>query len=70
MFHEFQDQITQLKSDNPHFARMMQKHGDLDLLIQNIETGRATGSLLDLEKLKKEKLYIKDQIYALLRSVH
>ena len=70
MFPEFQTQIAQLSSRNPHFARMLEKHGTLDSRIQNIETGRATGSPLDIEKLKKEKLHIKDQIYALLRDVH
>lgn len=71
MFPEFQDQIARLASHNPHFASMVQKHCDLDLRIQNIETGRATGSPLDIEKLKKEKLHIKDKIYALLRdNVH
>lgn len=68
MFPEFQEQISRLKSDNPHFERLYQKHNDLDQQIRDIETGRATGSSLDIEKLKKEKLHLKDRIYALLRE--
>jgi len=68
MFPEFHEQISRLKHDNPHFERMYQKHADLDHRIQDIEAGRATGTTLDVEKLKKEKLHLKDQIYAMLKQ--
>jgi len=68
MFPEFREQISRLKQNNPHFERMCDKHDDLDHHIQDIETGRATGSPLDIEKLKKEKLHLKDRIYAILKT--
>jgi hypothetical protein len=68
MFPEFQQQISRLQNADPHFDRMVRKHTDLDHLIHDIEAGRATGSSLEIEKLKKEKLHLKDRIYAVLRN--
>jgi len=68
MFPEFRERISRLKQEDPHFERMCDKHDDLDQRIQNIENGRITGTALDIEKLKKEKLHLKDRIYAILRN--
>lgn len=68
MFPEFRDEISRLKSDNPHFAKLCDKHNELDQLIQNMEDGRETATTLDIEKLKKEKLHIKDQLYAMIKA--
>jgi len=68
MFPEFRERISRLKQEDPHFERMCDKHDDLDQRIQHIENGRITGTALDIEKLKKEKLHLKDRIYAILRN--
>lgn len=68
MFPEFRERISRLKQEDPHFERMCDKHDDLDQRIQNIENGRITGTALDIEKLKKEKLHLKDRIYAILKN--
>jgi uncharacterized protein YdcH (DUF465 family) len=68
MFPEFQDRVKKLMSENPHFAAMYQKHADLDHFLDNVEQGHASATSLEIEKLKKEKLHLKDQIYALLRA--
>ncbi|AKQ54765.1 YdcH family protein [Bordetella hinzii] len=68
MFPEFRDQISRLKTDNPHFAKLFDKHNQLDQQIQNMEAGRETATTLEIEKLKKEKLHIKDQLYAILKG--
>ncbi|KAK67615.1 PF04325 family protein [Bordetella bronchiseptica SBL-F6116] len=68
MFPEYRDLISRLKNDDPHFSRLYDKHNNLDQHIQDIEAGRATGTSLDIEKLKKEKLHLKDQIYAILKN--
>ncbi|SAI72277.1 Uncharacterized protein conserved in bacteria [Bordetella ansorpii] len=68
MFPEFQQRLSSLQNNDRHFDSMCRKHTALDQQIQNIETGRATGSSLEIEKLKKEKLHLKDRIYAKLKD--
>ncbi|ARP94815.1 YdcH family protein [Bordetella genomosp. 13] len=68
MFPEFRDRQSTLQNNDRHFDSMCRRHSDLDQRIQNIESGRATGSSLDIEKLKKQKLYLKDRIYAILKD--
>ena len=68
MFPEFRDLISKLKTEDAHFARLFDKHNELDQKIKNFESGIeiATGS--EIEVLKKEKLAIKDELYAILRQ--
>ncbi len=68
MFPEFQQRLSSLQNNDRHFDSMCRKHTALDQQIQNFETGRATGSSLEIEKLKKEKLHLKDRIYAKLKD--
>ena len=61
MLHEYRDVITTLKSQDAHFAKMFEKHNELDNQLEN------KGEFLtdvEAEKLKKEKLALKDTIYA------
>lgn len=68
MFPEFRDLISKLKTEDAHFARLFDKHNELDQKIRNFESGIeiATGS--EIEVLKKEKLAIKDELYAILKK--
>ena len=68
MFPEFRDLISKLKTEDAHFARLFDKHNELDQKIKNFESGIeiATGS--EIEVLKKEKLAIKDELYAILNK--
>ena len=68
MFPEFRDLISKLKTEDAHFARLLDKHNELDQKIKNFESGIeiATGS--EIEVLKKEKLAIKDELYAILKK--
>lgn len=68
MFPEFRDLISKLKTEDAHFARLFDKHNELDQKIKNFESGIeiATGS--EIEILKKEKLAIKDELYAILKK--
>lgn len=68
MFPEYREQISRLKTDNAHFARLFDKHNDLDQRILNMEAGREAASPIEIEKLKKEKLHLKDQLYAILKT--
>lgn len=66
MLHEFRDVISVLKVENAHFAKIFEKHNELDQQIANVEEGREHMDQLGLEKLKKEKLRLKDEAYAMI----
>lgn len=66
MFPEYRDLITQLKHKDLHFTKLFERHNEIDQQIKNFEANLETASELAIETLKKEKLYLKDQIYAIL----
>lgn len=66
MLSEYQDLIPDLKASNAHFAAIFEKHNELDKQINDIEEGRGHMEDLELEKLKKEKLRLKDEAHALI----
>jgi hypothetical protein len=67
MFPEFRELITRLKGHDHHFTRLFDKHNDLDQTIKNMEANIQTASHVEIENLKKEKLLLKDQLYAILK---
>lgn len=69
MFPEYRDLITRLKGHDHHFTRLFDKHNELDQTIKNMEAHIQPATAVDIERLKKEKLALKDQIYAHLRQV-
>jgi len=66
MLHEYRDIISILKQKNAHFAKIFEKHNELDDKIAEIEAGREHASDMELETMKKEKLRLKDEAYALI----
>lgn len=68
MFPEYRDLITKLKTSDHHFARLFDKHNDLDQKIKNMEAHIEPGSPEEIETLKKEKLHLKDQLYTILKK--
>ena len=66
MFPEYRDLITQLKGHDLHFTRLFDRHNELDQQIKNKEAHIEPGTQLEIEQLKKEKLALKDQLYAIL----
>jgi uncharacterized protein YdcH (DUF465 family) len=68
MFPEYRELISQLKTNDHHFGRLFEQHNTLDQKIKNIESRIATGSHEEIELMKKEKLQLKDQLYAILRK--
>ena len=69
MFHEFRDLISELKSSDRYFQNLFEKHHALDQKIKNMEARLLSGSPEEIEVLKKKKLAIKDELYALLQKV-
>ncbi|SOZ65216.1 conserved hypothetical protein, DUF465 [Cupriavidus taiwanensis] len=59
--------FTALKTHDAHFARLFHRHNSLDQEIHNMEAGLVPASTFEIERLKKEKLLLKDQLYQILR---
>lgn len=68
MFPEYRDLITQLKHKDMHFTKLFERHNEIDQKIKNIEDNIEHVSDVELETMKKEKLHLKDQIYAILQK--
>jgi len=66
MLHEYREIISKIKVDNAHFAKIFEKHNELDQKITDAEEGREHLSDLELETMKKEKLRLKDEAYSMI----
>lgn len=66
MFHEYRDEIHALKMSNAHFEKIFSEHNELDQKIKNAEDGLEPLSPIDIEVLKKQKLRLKDEVYAMI----
>ncbi len=66
MLHEYRDEIHDLKQQNAHFAKIFEKHNELDQKVEDAEAGRIPMTDMELEVLKKEKLLLKDEAYKMI----
>ncbi|MDJ0777344.1 MAG: YdcH family protein [Gammaproteobacteria bacterium] len=67
-FPEHRDRIHDLKVGNNHFARLFDEYHDLDHEIHRIETGVENTSDDYLEERKKRRLFLKDELYRMIRD--
>ncbi len=67
-FPEHRDRIHQLKMSDAHFARLFKEYHDVDHGIVRVEDGVEQASDQTLERLKKTRLQLKDQLYGMLIS--
>ena len=56
--------MEKVAAENPHIAQLIERHTELNKIIDEVDAGREHMEELELEKLKKEKLHIKDEVYA------
>lgn len=68
MLQEYTEIISDIKVSNAHFSKIFERHNDLDKQINNIEAGREHMEQLELESMKKEKLKLKDEAYAIIMA--
>ncbi len=61
MLAEYRDEISALKQSNAHFAKIFEKHNELDQQAKDADEGRLYLSDAELETIKKEKLLLKDE---------
>ncbi len=71
MFPEYRDLISKLKTSDLHFRHLFDQHNELDQKIKNLEghVDHVHARQEDIEDLKKQKLRLKDQLYAILQQV-
>jgi uncharacterized protein len=69
--HEFPDlegKIAALRTDNPQFAQLMDDYDGLDAQVRSIEELGTPVADQTIEELKKQRLHLKDTLYAILRA--
>lgn len=62
MLHEYRDEISALKQSNAHFAKIFEKHNELDHKVADAVEGRLPLTDVEIEVMKKEKLLLKDEM--------
>ena len=66
MLHEYKEEIHELKMNNAHFAKVFEKHNEIDKKVEDAEADRVILTDVELEILKKEKLLLKDEAYKMI----
>lgn len=69
MLHEHRELMTSLKGKDAYFDRLFEAHNDLDHKIKDAEEGRVHLDDLEVAKMKKEKLKLKDDLNNYLNSI-
>lgn len=67
-FPEFKDAIHHLKMNDAHFARLFKEYHELDHEVLRIEQGVENTSDEYLEQQKKQRLHLKDSLFAMLKK--
>jgi len=70
MFPEYRELISKLKTSDRHFQNLFDQHNELDQKIKNMLDRIEPASQAEIEILKKEKLFLKDEIYAVLKKAN
>jgi len=65
---EYKDKIHQLKQDNRHFSKIYDEYIEVDKEIYRIEEGIETPSDDYAEKLKMQRVSLKDELVDILRT--
>lgn len=64
---EYKELILRLKASDEHFAKLFDEYHELDHEVLNMEEGIETPSDEVLEETKKKRLYLKDQLFAIIK---
>ena len=67
MFSEYKDIVSELKVENAHFHKLFERHNHLDDNVHKAESGGVDHiDHFEIEKMKKEKLRLKDELYTMI----
>ena len=67
-FPEHNERIHDLKGSDAHFARLFEKYDELTHAIRRIEKADVPVADSEMEKLKFERVHLKDELYAYLKK--
>ena len=65
---EYREKIHQLKMTNSHFAKLFDEYHEVNRQVHRIEAGVENTADEFLEGLKKQRLKLKDDLFALLHG--
>lgn len=65
-FPEFAAKIHEMKTSNAHFQRLFEEYHAINRAIHRAETNVEPMESLEEEKLRKQRLHLKDQLHAML----
>lgn len=68
MFPEYREKIAQLRASDRHFSRLFDEHNKIDHEVKQLEDKHSPVLQAEIEVLKKQKLALKEELYALLRK--
>lgn len=68
MFTEYQQQMEQLRATDKNFSRLCDKHSALDAEVEALVQRKSPSLQIEIERLKKQKLAVKEEIYVLLQQ--
>ena len=67
-FPELKEKIHQMKMDNAHFAKQFEAYHSINNEIEVLENNESPVTDETLEGLKKQRLALKDELYAMLTA--
>lgn len=67
-FPEFREEIHRLKQTDAHFAKLFAEYDAVEHDVHRIESGAEAASDERLEGLKKQRLHLKDALFAMLKK--
>ncbi|MCB1958326.1 MAG: DUF465 domain-containing protein [Rhodocyclaceae bacterium] len=67
-FPVFENEIRDLKMISGHFSRLFETYHEVNRHVQRIELSAELATDPELEDLKKQRLKLKDELYAMLKE--
>lgn len=67
-FPDLAEKIHELKLENPHFARLVEDYHEINRAVHRAESDVEPTDDLHLVEMRKERLRLKDEIYAMLTN--
>lgn len=67
-FPEHRDEINALKTSDGHFSKLYDEYHEVNRQVQEIEEHDVPINDFEFEVLKKQRLRLKDELYAMIRA--
>jgi len=67
-FPELKDAFHDLKMNNHHFQHVLKRYEELDTIVHKVDHEQEVMSDFELEKIKKERVTLKDELYNMMNN--